>query len=126
MIERSAADFVLILHLAYIVFVVLGGLVVLRIPQAAWLHLPAAAWGIYVEMANRICPLTVLENSLRRRAGQAGFEDSFVEHYLVPLIYPSGLTRTVQVALASLVIVINVVLYGMILRRWWKTRINVP
>jgi hypothetical protein len=126
MLYRIAADLVLVTHLAFILFVVLGALLVLRIPKVAWLHLPAAFWGAYVEIAGRICPLTYLENRLRIRAGQEGLHDSFIEHYLLPVIYPSGLTSSVQLWLAILVITVNVLLYGWILLRRRKTRINVP
>lgn len=116
MIYRIAADGVLLIHLGFILVVIAGAGAVFRYPWFAWIHLPAAAWGIFVELSGRICPLTVLENALRRMAGQQGYSDSFLEHYLVPLIYPAGLTRGVQFALAGLVISVNVVLYLLVLR----------
>ena len=124
MLNRFAADAVLVLHLLFILFVVAGALLVLRWPRMAWLHLPAAAWGTFVEATGRICPLTTLENVLRRQAGLEGYTDSFVEHYLVPVIYPAGLTRDIQWWLAAVVVVTNVVCYSYILRRRRKTRIN--
>ena len=108
---RLAADAVLALHLAFVVFVVFGGLLVLRTPRIAWLHLPAAAWGALIEFSGWICPLTPLEVALRRRAGEAGYGGDFVEHYLVALIYPAGLTRELQVSIGAAVLLINLVLY---------------
>lgn len=124
MLPRIAADFVLVIHFAFILFVVGGALLAFRIAWMPWLHLPAAVWGAWIEIAGRICPLTTLENYLRIRAGLSGYQDSFVEHYLFPLIYPSGLTRGIQLALASIVIVTNAVLYSWLLHRRSKTRFN--
>lgn len=124
MLNRFAADAVLVLHLAFILFVVAGAVLVIRWPRIAWLHLPSAAWGTFVEVTGRICPLTTLENSLRRQAGLEGYPESFVEHYLVPIIYPAGLTRDIQWWLAGVVVITNMVCYGYILRRRRKTRIN--
>ena len=123
---RLAADVVLVIHLAFIAFVVLGGLLVARRPVLAWIHLPAAAWGAYVEITGKVCPLTYLENRMRLRAGEAGYTESFVEHYLLPVIYPGGLTRGMQVTLAAIVIVINVGIYSYLLLRRRKRRINEP
>ena len=120
MFFRLAADLVLALHLGFIAFVVLGGLLVLRYRWMAYLHIPAAVWGAFVEISGRICPLTTWENSLRQSAGESGYAESFVEHYLVPIIYPTGLTRSLQFALAGLVIVANIVIYGWLLYRWKK------
>lgn len=114
---RIAADAVLLLHLAFVLFVVLGGLLVLRWAWLAWLHLPAAAWGIGIEIVGGICPLTTLENTLRRSAGDSGYPGGFVEHYVVPLIYPADLTRATQFWLAATALVINVLIYGWILHR---------
>jgi hypothetical protein len=110
-IHRFLADAVLVLHLAFILFVVLGGLLVLRRPKLAWLHLPAVAWGALIEFAGWICPLTPLENRLRARGGEAGYSGGFIEHYLTALIYPGGLTRNFQLLLGALVIAINVAVY---------------
>ncbi len=117
MVYDVLADAVLILHLCFILFVVLGGLLVLRWPRIAWVHLPAAAWGVLVEVAGWICPLTPLEIALRRVAGRAGYETSFVEQYLVPLIYPSSLTREAQMLLGGIVVAVNVAVYGAVWRR---------
>ncbi len=118
MLFRMAADLVLALHLGFIVFVILGGLLVLRYRWFVYLHIPAAAWGAFVEISGRICPLTTWENSLRRSAGESGYAQSFVEHYLVPIIYPAGLTRSVQFAIAALVFATNIAIYGWLLLRW--------
>ena len=111
-----AADLVALLHLAFVVFVVSGGLLVLRWPRLAWLHLPAVAWGAAIELLGWICPLTPLENRLRHAAGLAGYEGGFVDHYLLPVLYPASLSRSVQIMLGLSVLVINAVLYGSILR----------
>ncbi|MGH8197500.1 MAG: DUF2784 domain-containing protein [Steroidobacteraceae bacterium] len=117
MIYRFLADAVLVLHLAFILFVVLGGLVVLRAPRLAWLHLPAVAWGVLLEVFGWICPLTPLENRLRALGGEGGYAGGFIEHYLTALIYPAGLTRSMQVALGVIVIAINLVIYIRLLTR---------
>lgn len=114
---RLLADLVMAVHLGFVLFVVLGGLLALRRPRAAWLHLPAAAWGAWIELSGGLCPLTPLENELRRRAGEAGYSGGFVEHYLLPVVYPAALTSRVQVALGTGVILINLVLYGIVWRR---------
>ncbi|XEG71127.1 DUF2784 domain-containing protein [Pseudomonas sp. abacavir_1] len=117
MLLRLAADAVVLLHLAFILFVVLGGPLVLRWPRLAWLHLPAAAWGVTVEWLQLVCPLTPLENHLRRAAGEQGYSGGFVEHYLIPLIYPPGLTPAVQLLLGTLVAALTLVCYGWLLLR---------
>jgi hypothetical protein len=117
MIYRILADAVVLLHFCFVVFVVLGGLVVLRRPRLAWVHVPAAVWGILIEFAGWICPLTPLENSLRRRGGEAGYEGGFVEHYVTALMYPEGLTREMQWLLGGLVLALNVAVYGYLLAR---------
>ena len=111
------ADLVLLAHAGFVVFVVLGGLPVLRWPRLAWLHLPAVAWGAGIEFAGAICPLTPLEIHLRSLAGQQGYAGGFVEHYVFALLYPEGLTRNVQLALGLLVVVINSLLYAIVWRR---------
>ena len=121
MIYRIAADVVLLLHLAFILFVVLGGWLVLRNSKIVWFHFPAAAWGAFIEFSGRVCPLTPLENQLRIASGSAGFTGGFIERYLMPVIYPSGLNRSVQVALGLGVIIINAIFYGLLVRRWART-----
>ncbi|HEX3631237.1 MAG TPA: DUF2784 domain-containing protein [Casimicrobiaceae bacterium] len=114
---RFAADAVLAVHLAFVLFVTCGGLLVLRIPRLAWLHLPAVAWAAFVELSGSICPLTPLELALRRGAGEAGYGGDFFEHYLVALIYPAGLTRELQMAIGAAVLLINLVVYFVLWRR---------
>lgn len=111
------ADLLVVVHLGFVGFVVLGGLLALPWPRVAWLHVPAAIWGAWIEMAGWICPLTPLENRLRAEAGQAGYQTSFVEHYLLPLLYPPGLTREVQWVLAAIVIAVNAGVYAVVVRR---------
>lgn len=114
---RILADAVLVLHLLFVLFVVSGGLLVLWRPRVAWLHLPAAVWGALIEFAGWPCPLTPLEQLLRRLAGQEGYEGGFVEHYITSALYPGGLTRSHQIILGGIVLVINVAVYAWIWRR---------
>jgi hypothetical protein len=114
---RVLADLVVGVHALFVAFVVVGGLLVLRWPWVAALHVPAAIWGALIEFQGWICPLTPLENALRAAAGQAGYRGGFIEHYLLPVLYPAGLTPSVQVVLGSFVIVVNAVVYGFLLRR---------
>ena len=117
MIHRLAADAVLLLHLGFILFVLLGGLLALRWRWAPMLHLPAAAWGVYVELSGGLCPLTPLENRLRIAAGEAGYTGGFIEHYLLALIYPAGLTHEIQYVLAAIVVGVNGLAYAWVWRR---------
>ena len=98
-------------HLLFILFVVLGGLLVLRWPPVAWVHVPAAVWGVLIELFGWWCPLTKWENHFLRLAGDAGYDAGFVEHYLLPLIYPAGLTRGIEIAIGLFVLIVNVILY---------------
>ena len=123
MLLRVAAALVLVLHLGFIVFSVAGGLLAFRHRRVAWLHLPAAAWAFYVEAVGRACPLTGLENELRHRAGEAGYAQGFVEHYLLACIYPSGLTHPVQEGLAIGVVVANSIIYTLVWRSWRRSRL---
>lgn len=126
MFYRLAADGVLLLHLAFIAFAVLGAVLVARWPRIAFVHLPAAAWGFFVELTGRVCPLTYAENALRIRAGDAGYAESFIEHYLLAVVYPDGLTREVQLVLAAAVVLINAAIYGwLLLRRSHRTHVTV-
>lgn len=113
-----AADAVLLLHLLFIIFAVLGAALLWRWPRLVWVHVPAMLWGAYVEFSGKLCPLTPLENRLRRAAGEQGYSGGFVEHYLLPLIYPDTLTRDVQILLGAGVLLINLLLYGL----WVATR----
>lgn len=117
MFASLAADLVVLIHFGFILFVVFGGLLVLRWPRVAWVHLPAAAWGAGIELLGVICPLTPLEKALHRTAGEAGYEGGFIGQYLVPVIYPPGLTYGVQLALGLLVIAVNVGVYAIVRRR---------
>jgi len=112
-----AADAVLVLHLAFIVFASAGALLVVRWPRVAWLHLPALAWATWIVATHGLCPLTPLENALRERAGAQGYAGGFIDHYLMPLIYPPGLTPAVQNGLALALVACNTLLYGWALFR---------
>ncbi len=118
MIYRIAADLVVLIHFTFVLFVVFGALVALRWPRVLWLHLPAAAWGALIEFQGWICPLTPWENRLRTLGGQAGYAGGFIEHYILPLLYPAGLTRTVQLTLGAVVVVVNGLLYALVWLKW--------
>src|SRR5258708_27306255 len=122
MLYRIAADGVLSLHLAFVLFALLGGLLVLRTPRFAWLHLPAVAWAAFVEFTGRICPLTPLEVALRQAAGDAGYAGDFLEHYIAAVVYPEGLTRATQVILGAAALLVNVAIYAVVLRRLHRGR----
>jgi hypothetical protein len=117
MLYRLLADLVLLLHLAFIIFVVTGGLLALRWHWAPLLHLPATLWGVFVEISRGICPLTPLENSLRRAAGASGYSGGFIEHYIAPVIYPPALNPPTQFALACFVVAANLLVYWIVWRR---------
>jgi len=124
MIYGLLADVALMAHVAFVAFVILGGLSALRWPKVGWLHIPCALWGAWVEVAGWICPLTPLEVSWRRRAGEVGYTGGFLEHYVTPVLYPSGLTREVQVGLGVAVVVLNLVVYALVWRRWRSGRLE--
>jgi len=117
LIYQLAADLLVLIHLAFIVFVVTGGFFVLKWPWLALLHLPAVVWGAIVEIKGWLCPLTPWENNLRHLAGQEGYSEGFVEHYLIPLIYPAELTRDTQIAMGMIVVAINLCIYCFIAYR---------
>jgi hypothetical protein len=117
MLALFAADAILLCHLAFILFAAFGALLALKWRWLLFLQLPAAAWGFFVEYSGRICPLTALENYFRHRAGQAGFSEDFIQHYLLATIYPDGLTRGVQFALAAFVALVNLSVYAWLLAR---------
>ncbi|HSQ80264.1 MAG TPA: DUF2784 domain-containing protein [Casimicrobiaceae bacterium] len=121
MLDRIAADAVLVLHLGFIVFALFGALLAIRWRWLPLVHLPAAAWGLFVELSGRVCPLTWLENHFRVGAGQAGYSESFIEHYLLAVIYPSGLTREIQFVLAGVVLAVNAAIYTWLLLRGRST-----
>ncbi|OEC35313.1 Protein of Unknown function [Pseudomonas cuatrocienegasensis] len=108
---------VVLIHLLFIAFVLLGGVLALRWRRVVWVHLPAVAWGVIVEVMHLQCPLTPLENSLRRAAGEAGYSGGFIEQYLLTLLYPAGLTPQVQLWLGAVVVVVNALVYGMVIWR---------
>ncbi|MGS7254036.1 DUF2784 domain-containing protein [Pseudomonas anuradhapurensis] len=118
MLLRLAADTLVLLHLAFILLVLFGGLLVLRWRPALLLHLPALAWGLAVEYLHLGCPLTTWENQLRNAAGDAGYPGGFIDHYLWPLIYPAGLTPTVQLVLGSVALLLNLAIYAYVAWRW--------
>jgi Protein of Unknown function (DUF2784) len=113
MIYRVFADFVVLLHLAFVLFAVLGGILMFKWKRAAWFHIPAALWAALIEFVGWECPLTPLENWLRREGGEVGYQTGFIERYLLPVLYPAALSRHLHVALGLLVLGINLVIY------WW-------
>lgn len=122
MIYRILADAVVVLHLLFILYVVLGALFVLKWPKTAFIHLPIVVWGTLIELIGWICPLTPLENSLRLEAGLQGYETGFIEHYLLPLIYPASYTHALQLGLGAFVIAVNLSLYTLVILRYRKRR----
>jgi hypothetical protein len=120
LLYRVAADLLVLLHLAFIIFVVAGGLAVFKWPWMALLHIPAAVWGAIIEYKGWICPLTPWENSLRKLAGEEGYAEGFIEHYILQLVYPPGLTRDMQTTLGTVVLVINLLIYAVLLYRQFR------
>jgi hypothetical protein len=123
-IYRLFADLIVLVHLAFVVFAVAGAVLVLRWRWLVWVHLPAAAWAALIEFASWICPLTPLENRLRILSGGAGYRGGFVEHYVLAILYPSGLTRGIQILLGSFVVVINVGIYSWLVARALSARVK--
>ena len=117
MLPGLLADAVLVVHGLFIVWAALGAVAVWRWPKLALLHLPALAWAVWIELSGGICPLTPLENSLRRTAGQTGYSGGFIDHYVGGAIYPDGLTRETQWVIAGVLLTINAVLYGLMIAR---------
>lgn len=117
MIYLIAATAVLLLHLGFIGFALFGALLVARWRWLVLVHLPAAAWAVFIELSGRSCPLTAIENHFLAKAGRNGYSEGFIERYLLSIIYPAGLTPTVQWVMAALVIAVNVALYGWLLWR---------
>ena len=117
MIWGVLAEVVVVLHFCFVLFVLFGGALALRWPKVAWIHLPAAAWGALISFAGWICPLTPLEKWLRRQGGAAGYEGGFVEHYILPVLYPRGLTPGIQVALGVIVVLLNLLIYRHVYRQ---------
>jgi hypothetical protein len=119
MMYRLLADLVLVLHAGFVLFVVLGALLVVRWPRVAWVHVPAALWGAGIEFFGGICPLTPLENHWRRLGGQLGYHGGFIDQYFVSMLYPQGLTRQMQFLIGALVLGLNAAIYGWVL---WRRR----
>lgn len=116
--KEMAADLVVLFHFAFILFVVAGGFFALKWRRLAWLHVPAAIWGALIEFTGEICPLTPLENLLRQASGSSAYSSGFIEHYLLPLIYPAGLTREFQLVLGLGVVILNAAVYSL----WFAQR----
>ena len=114
---RIGADLVLLLHLAFVFFVVTGGLLLLKWPRLAWVHLPAAICGAIVEYTGWICPLTPIEHTLRAMAGESAYGSDFIGHYLLPLMYPAGLTSNIQILLGTAVVLVNMMIYWLVFGR---------
>jgi hypothetical protein len=117
MIYRLLADVVLLIHAGFVLFVVSGGFLALRWRRMALLHIPAAVWGVLIEYSGWTCPLTPLENSLRARGGEAIYHGGFIDHYVTSFLYPTGLTRSVQLVLGTIALLINAVAYCLLLLR---------
>lgn len=117
MLYRLLASLVVLTHALYVVFVLFGGFLVWRWRWVVWLHVPAAAWGVAIEFAGWVCPLTPLENYFRARAGVAGYSDGFIDHYIMPLLYPTNLTPPRQIVLGTLALAVNLFAYGVLIRR---------
>jgi hypothetical protein len=122
MLAHWLSNAVVVLHTVFVAFVVLGGIAVYRWPSLAWVHVPAAVWGVLIEFAGWVCPLTPLENLLRVHAGEAGYRGGFVEHYLLRALYPAGLTHTIQWVLGFTVLLVNVAAYSIVLARHRASR----
>ena len=120
--SRILADVLVLVHFGFVLFVAAGGLLVLRWPRLAFAHLPAALWGAWIELSGGICPLTPIEKGLRMRAGESAYSGDFVDHYVLPILYPVGLTRNAQLVLAGLVVVVNLTVYGILVRRRRRQR----
>ncbi len=119
---RVLADLTVVTHLAFVLFAVAGGLLVLRWGRVAWVHIPAAVWAALIEFCGWVCPLTPLENWFRVRSGASGYRGGFVDHYILPVLYPRGLTREVQIVLGIIVLVVNLVIYSWLVFRVAKAR----
>jgi len=122
MFFRVAADVVLVVHFAFVLFVIFGGLLALRWRRVAWLHIPVALYGATIEFLGFICPLTPLESALRKAGGEAGYSGGFIDHYITAAIYPAGLTRAIQLWLGTGVLVLNAAVYHLWLRKLRRAR----
>ena len=115
MLVKISADLLVLLHFAFIVFVVLGGFLVLKWGKVALLHIPCALWGAFIEFSGWVCPLTPLEHSLREAAGEKAYSGGFIDYYIMPIVYPTGLTREIQIVLGVIVLIINLCVYGLVI-----------
>lgn len=120
MLAQMTTDFLVLTHLGFILFVVFGGLFVIKWNKLAWLHIPCACWGAWIEFSGGICPLTPLENHFRSIAGHTAYAGGFIEHYILPIIYPAYLTRDIQFILGSIVVAINLAFYAIAIHRYVK------
>jgi hypothetical protein len=118
------ADVIVALHFAFVLFVVLGAVLSLRWPRVAWFHVPAVIWGAFVEFTGRICPLTPLENRLRRSAGETANQGDFIAHYVLPVLYPNGLTQRDQLVLGGVALTINIAIYAVVLAHHRRTTVK--
>lgn len=118
MIYIILADCIVVLHFLFIIFVITGGLSALKWRKIIWLHLPAAVWGALIEFTGWICPLTIMENDFRIKGNSLGYTGGFIQHYLIPVIYPTGLTHEIQIILGSVVVSLNLLVYWFIIRKW--------
>ncbi len=118
MMYHWLADVVVLIHGAFVAFVILGAFIALRWRWLVWLHLPAAIWGVLIEYAGWICPLTPLENALRARAGESGYSGDFIEHYILRALYPHGLTPATRWILGSVALVVNLIAYALLIRKF--------
>jgi hypothetical protein len=121
MLAHFAANAIVLIHVVFILFVLFGAWLVLRWKWVAWLHVPAFAWGAAIEFLGAVCPLTPLEQRLRELAGERGYTGGFVDHYIVPVMYPAGLTPAVQLWLGVFVVALNVAIYAFVLARRLRT-----
>lgn len=117
MIARVTADLLVVVHFAFIAFVVLGGLLVLKWGRVSILHIPCVLWGVLIELGGWVCPLTPLENYFQEAAGDVGYNGGFIDQYVMPLVYPEGLTRGMQISLGVMILALNLCVYGLVLMR---------
>lgn len=118
MLKLFTADLIVLIHFSFILFVIFGGFLALKWRMFIWLHVPAAVWGALIEFTGWICPLTTLENKLRRNNGDGAYSTGFIEHYIIPVIYPEGLTRNIQIAMGIALVLLNLFIYIRFFKKW--------
>jgi hypothetical protein len=118
MVYSLLADLIILLHFMFILFVLCGGLLVLKWKWLIFIHIPAAIYGILIEIESWVCPLTPLEVHFKMKAGESIYQGGFIEHYLIPIIYPPGLNRTIQIILAAMVLILNIIIYTMVFYKY--------